>query len=151
MAKEFTVTLGGKTRRLTYTAQDAIALKKRFDKKIANLLREDVMGMEEIPKPGGKPGETQWLPASLYDLEVQIAFLHRGISTPDSRLPTEEQVAKWVDEEYIRARKPLSELIEPVWKAVFLSGVLGYTLDIEDEMEKAEAEGREEAPLEGNG
>src|SRR5574342_323416 len=81
--KEYSVNLGGRDYRLAYGPRDAIALKRRFGKPFVTLLREDVMGLVERPKPNGKPGETQWLPEATWDLEVQAAFITAGISGPD--------------------------------------------------------------------
>ena len=146
MAKVYTVELGGKEYRLAYGARDAIALKKRFGKPFSVLLRQDVMGMDERLKPGGKPGEMQWIPAGLTDLEVQAAFLAAGIAGPDGsgvKGVTEEKVIVWLSEHFA-AGKSIADVITPCWKAVFLSGITGVSIDMD-------TVGEDEAAPEGNG
>jgi hypothetical protein len=51
MAKEYFVELAGKQRKLGYRGSDEIALKNRFGRPVAQLLRIDVMGLREEPDP----------------------------------------------------------------------------------------------------
>lgn len=140
MAKVYAVALAGREYGLAFGARDAITLKKRFEKSVTALLREDVMGMVERQKPGGKRGETHWTLNGTYDLEVQVAFIHLGIVTGGAKGVSEERVIGWVDD-HIKAGKSLGELVEPVWRAVLLSGIVGASIDTE-----AEREGDEPAP-----
>jgi hypothetical protein len=132
MAKEFYVELGGKSRRLAYRVRDGIELKRRFGRPLISLLREDVMGMRERPDPD-KPGETLWEAVNATDPEVQVAFLYVGVRHEGG--VNEDKVLNWVDA-HLSDGKPMGDLVGPVWKAVFISGVLGYSLDIEAEAEK---------------
>lgn len=140
MAKVYTVKLGGKEWPLKYSARDAIELKRRFNKPLALLLRQDVMGLEERPKPNGKPGETTWTPAGTYDLEVQAAFVWVGLRN-DKGQPTEAKVLEWIDA-HLEAEENLGPIIEPVWRAVFVSGITGVSVDFEKVDEETPAEGK---------
>lgn len=151
MAKVHTVTLGGKSFPLGYTPRDAIALKRRFNKPLTLLLRQDVMGMEERPKTQAdcksgqvlKPGDTVWEAKGLHDIEVQIAFLHAGIVSGGARKVTEDQVIDWVDQ-HMKTEQNMGPLVGPIWKAVLLSGITGTTVDVETIAEDAdEPEGKD--------
>lgn len=149
MARVHTVVLGGTTYPLAYTPRDAIALKRRFGKPLVNLLRQDVMGMGERPKtqedckPGEvvKPGDTMWEARGLHDVEVQIAFLHAGITSGGARKITEDQVTDWVAQ-HMKTEQNMGPLVGPVWKAVLLSGITGTSVDIDAALEGAEPEGK---------
>lgn len=136
MSKEFTIELGGRTRRIAFRGSDAVALKNRFNKNILRLLREDVMGMRELPNPE-KPGQTSLEFTGEVDLEVQVAFITAGIrrgllleNDPRARTIDEERVQSWVDE-HLSKGSSMGPLVEPVYKAFFLSGALGYSHDVD--------------------
>lgn len=140
MARTYTVSLGGREFPLAYTARDAIALKRRFSKPLANLLRQDVMGLVERPKTQAdcKPdelltaGETVWEAKGTHDLEVQIAFLHAGIVGGGAKAVTEDQVIDWVTA-HMKTESNMGPLVGPVWKAVMVSGVTGSSVDMDAE------------------
>jgi hypothetical protein len=154
MAKEFSVELGGRTRKLAYRGSDAIALKNRFNKPIARLLREDVMGFRDEPNPE-KPGTMHAVMTPDSDLEVQVAFLATGIRRAlviagDSKANqiTDERVQGWVDEHLAQPDAVLGVLVGPVWRAFLYSGALGYSKDVSLDVD-AEGDGdagKEKAP-----
>lgn len=151
MAKVHTVTLGGKSFPLGYTPRDAIALKRRFNKPLTLLLRQDVMGMEERPKTQAdcktdevlQPGATVWEAKGLHDIEVQIAFLHAGMVSGGARKITEDEVINLVGQ-HMKDEQNMGPLVGPIWKAVLLSGITGTTVDVDaigEEGEQPEGKG----------
>jgi hypothetical protein len=154
MAKVFTIPLGGKEWPLAYGPREAIALKRRFGKPLADLLRQDVMGMQERPKTQADckkpdevvtPGETVWEARGTHDLEVQIAFLHAGIvcggGKNGTKQVTEENVLDWVAE-HMKSAHDMGPIVAPVWKAVMYSGVTGASVDMDAVIEGGEPEGK---------
>jgi len=134
MAKTYTITLGGKEWPLRYRISDAIELKRRFGKPLATLMREDLMGFVERPKPGG---DTEWVALGTSDWETQIAFIQIGIRD-DKGKPTEKQVTDWLEAMLTTDGKNLGEVVSIVWKALMLSGVTGQSRDVDE----PEAEGK---------
>lgn len=147
MAKDFYVEIGGKSRLLRYRTRQAIELKARFGRPLIRLLREDVMGLVAEPDPK-QPGKTVYVVAGTTDPEVQVAFLHAGLVHNNPRL-TEPQVIDWIDQHMEAEGATMGDLIEPVWKAVFMSKVLGYQLDMDAEAAKAAADSEASGPSEG--
>jgi hypothetical protein len=125
--KKFPVLIGGRERTLKYKTDEAIYLKNRFAKPLLRLLREDVMGLDANSESTGN-----------VDIEVQIAFLWQGLRHDNARLQ-EETVRRWIDERFESADKNMGPIIGPIWNAVFYSGILGYSLDVEAEAEKVKA------------
>jgi hypothetical protein len=141
MAKEFYVELGGKSRKLAFRSRDGIELKNRFKKPLVQLLREDVMGLDADSNITGST-----------DLEVQAAFITAGIrraaledGDPKGRVITEDKVLDWIDDHH-RTGEAMGVIVEPVYKAFFLSGVLGHSYDLDAEYAKLR-----DVPTNGNG
>lgn len=127
MAKTYTVNLGGKDWPLSYTVDDAIELKRKFGKPLNTLLREDVLGAVERPKPDGLPGQTHWVVTGTADLEVQLGFLAVGMRNGNGQ-PDEKKVKGWVNE-MLTAGQDFSPLAITVWKACLASGITGTVMD----------------------
>ena len=142
MARQYSVLLAGREYPLRFTAKDGIALKRRFGKPLATLLREDVMGLAEEPKPDGAPGETHWVPKGQFDLEVQVAFLHAGVVSGGAKL-TEDKIMDYI-QQHLDSAQHMGPIIQPLWKAVYISGITGASIDPD-----AAQEGTDEPAPEG--
>jgi len=124
MAKEYFVTLGGRTRALRITLDD----------------REAVEGM--FPRPDGTPNNLMDLCVGhLYSvrgsLKVQAAVVWACLRQ-DGRTSLED-VGGWLKEAFKPGGKPI-EILRPVVACISSSGVLGFTVE-----EKADdPEGKEQ-------
>jgi hypothetical protein len=134
MAKEYYIEIGGQRRRLQYRSRQGIELKNRFKKPLIRLLREDVMGLEPDPE---RPGEFKF--GGTTDMEVQAAFILAGISHEAKRV-TEDQVLDWVDA-HIATGASMGDLVGPVWRAAFMSGVLGQSIDMDEPSKEGDGAG----------
>lgn len=141
--KTFTVHIGGKDRPVRYTSRDAIALKKRFNKALALLIFEDVLGINE----GGQFSFNA-------DREAQIAFLHVGLAQAGFK-GREDQVLDWIDA-YLAEGGAIGDFLLPAVNAAFYSGTAtGKSVDFEamvkaqqEDVGGGKAEGTTETPAE---
>ncbi len=143
--KEFTVTLGGKDRRVRYTSRDGVALEKKFEKPVPTLLLHDLVG-----QVGGKVDVT------LYRREVQVHVLFLGLLHDWPKL-IEEQVYDLVDAELLKGRT-IRDIVWNAYKAALYAGLTGRSIDVDTFFEAAveeatadkaaagEPEGNAEAP-----
>lgn len=140
MAREYSITLGGKEYPLRYLSRERVALCKRFPgRTFDDLVSKNLMGRTGMPfldehgevkrDPKGRP--LAEVDVRLWDLEVLVAFMQHGVSRPGAEV-TESQVYDWVDQ-HIASGKTFWEFYGPVTKAVLVSGVLGYTEDLDAE------------------
>lgn len=122
--KEFSITIGGRERRLRFTSRDAIDLYKAFGKPLVELVKYDLVGLDD---------ENKQMRTTRPD--VQIAFLHRGLRHDNPRL-TEDQVIDWVDR-HLEAGLDIEELTVPAGKAAYYSGIVfGKRVDVDAEADR---------------
>lgn len=133
--KTFTVVLGGAERRLRYTSPDAIALHKRFGRPLAQLIREDVLGVDADGNA-----------ARAFNPEAHVALLHLGLAHDIRRLD-EAQVLAWLDE-LLAEGGDLETVVAEAAKAAYYSGIVyGRRVDIDEEnaRDKAAKAGKDPA------
>jgi hypothetical protein len=139
--KEFTVSLGGRERRVRYTSKDGIALEKAFGKSVPLLLQHDLVGQQ-----GGR------IDVTLYRREVQVRVLFLGLVHDWPKL-IEDQVYDLVDAELLKGRT-IRDIVWNAYKAALYAGLTGRSIDVdtvvealaEDEKAAGDTEGNAEAP-----
>lgn len=130
--KTYSVTLGGRDRLVDFNSFDAMELHKRFGTPIIELIKRDVLGLNEEGK----------LRAG-FSREAQIAFLAVCLRRGGWRTVNEAQVGELIDKELKGASGvTVYHLMDAASKAAFYSGaVTGVSQDLDE----AEATAREES------